>query len=87
VGFLDKLFSGNKVKRVGLTEIGKSKLENMVSAPDGIRLKILDYLESNGASTITELSNGVGYSQEKTKIAVNQMMRESWVQMVNGETK
>jgi hypothetical protein len=86
MSILDRIFGGHKIKRIGITEVGKTKLDNMVGA-DGIRIKILDHLESDGASTVQELTSSLGYSPDKIKVALHQMMRESWVQIVNSEMK
>jgi predicted transcriptional regulator len=87
MSILDRLFGGNKIKRVTITEVGKTKLDSIAAGASGIRLRILDHIESDGASTVAELSSSLGYSPDKIKVAVKQMMREGWVQIINSNAE
>lgn len=85
MSLLGRLFGGGKKSvRISVTEIGKQKLEQ-VAGESGIKMKIMSYLDESGASTVNELANShdlSGYGIERIKMAVNQLYRDGWVQMV-----
>lgn len=84
MGLLGGLFGGHKIKKIALTELGRNKSETLAGA-EGARLKILEWLDEHGSASVIEISNGTGLSQEKVKVAANQMLREGWVTIAKGE--
>jgi DNA-binding IscR family transcriptional regulator len=79
MGFLG--FGNKKATLVTLTELGKQKSEQVEQAT-GLRLKVVSYLEENGASSISEISSKIGYPQEQVKEMVNRLYKEQWVTIV-----
>jgi hypothetical protein len=82
MGMMDKIFGGKKkANLVVLTELGKHKSEDLIGQ-QGIRLKVVDYLDTHGESSISEISTGTGFPTEKVKIMVDKLQREQWVTTV-----
>ena len=78
---LDKIFGKKKSKLVVLTELGKHKAEDLVGS-NGIRLKVISYLEEHGESSISEISSGTNYPPEQVKVMIEKLQREQWVTTV-----
>lgn len=82
MGMMDKLFGQKKKsKLVTLTELGKHKAEDLVGS-QGIRLKVVSYLEEHDASSISEISSGTNFPPEQVKVMVEKLQREQWVTTV-----
>jgi predicted transcriptional regulator len=81
MGMLDKIFGKKKSKLVVLTELGKHKSEDLVGS-QGIRLKIVSYLDDKGESSISEIAAGTGFQAEQVKVMVEKLQREQWVTTV-----
>jgi predicted transcriptional regulator len=82
MGMLDKLF-GQKKKAIlySLNELGKSKAEQIIGS-NGIRLKVINYLDEHGSSSVSEISAGLQLPQEQIKTMLDKLCREQWVTTV-----
>jgi Sugar-specific transcriptional regulator TrmB. len=63
---------------VTLTDLGTQKHDEM--AVDGVRLDVLVYLKTNGASSEREIADNIHLDQPKVHKIVNEMMNEGWVE-------
>jgi DNA-binding IclR family transcriptional regulator len=66
------------MKKLGLTEVGKSKAE-VSSDMQGLRYAIINYVESHGESTLAEIADGVNANQSEVRAKVNQLTKENWL--------
>lgn len=75
-----RLFNGTKVRNpiVMLTPVGKKKADEYMSTD--IKAEIFMYLESNGASTVSDIASGIGQSPKIVERMVNKMERQHYVQ-------
>ncbi len=65
----------------GLTEVGKLKAEEF--GVEGKGWKMLSWLDDNGASSLREISEGLGLKEEDTKELLRRMMNEGYVRRVS----
>jgi DNA-binding MarR family transcriptional regulator len=76
-GFLGKLFS--KTSTIyRLTDLGKNKHDNMEA--EGPRLSVLVYLNDNKESSVREISENTGLSEQKIKAICDNMMAEGLIE-------
>jgi hypothetical protein len=64
--------------KVGLTELGKSKAEN-VGESVGLRYSIITYIEDKGVSSIAEIADGVNVHPLEVKKKIRQLVGEGWL--------
>jgi DNA-binding MarR family transcriptional regulator len=80
MGFLDNILGTKKkpAKLYGLSELGRHKSEDMIGS-NGVRLKVINYLEEHGESSCSEIAAGIGQQQEKVQMMLDKLTREQWV--------
>ena len=81
MGFLDKVMGKKSSKNVVLTELGKQKAEQ-VAGEGGARLKIASDLDQYGESSLREISERTGISEQKVKIWVDKLCDDGWCRNV-----
>lgn len=81
MGITDFLFGKKKSNLVALTELGRHKSEQ-IAGSQGLKLKVISYLEEHDASSIGEISSGISYPQEQVKQMVAKLYRDQWVTFV-----
>jgi MarR-like DNA-binding transcriptional regulator SgrR of sgrS sRNA len=66
------------MNKVALTETGKRKAE-VSSDMQGLRYAIINYIESHGDSTLSEVADAVNANQSEVRTKINQLIREDWL--------
>ena len=74
---IDSLLHRGKAT-VTLTELGTQKHDEM--AVDGVRLDVLVYLKSNGASSVREIADNLHVDEHKIRKTVEEMANEGWLE-------
>ena len=91
MGFADVLeqFKPKRKVRLGtrctytLTQLGKSKAEEFgLSGPSW---QVLAYLDENGQCTMRDITEGVHFSEEKTKEVLKRLIDSGYVKRVTAE--
>lgn len=72
------LFGKKKDTLYSLNELGRHKSEEMIGQ-HGLRLKVVNYLDEHGESSVSEISSGLNVPRESAKIMVEKLVREQWV--------
>ena len=78
MGIFDVLVGKKKSQLYTLTELGKTKADNMAGV-NKIRLDIISYMEEHGASSISEIASGTHYPEHQVKAIVSKLYKEQWV--------
>lgn len=77
MGFLDKALGRNKESSgITLTENGKAKAESIEQDGSILRLKVIDYLDENGASSYREIAEATGYEESRIKNLAKILFKE-----------
>jgi len=82
MGFLDNILGTKKKpsELVVLTELGKTRADNLIGASGSIRLRIMNFLEEHSeGATREELASSLRLPQDKVKMMVDKLIREQWV--------
>lgn len=77
------IFKAQTHDTFGLTSLGKEKAEKFTST--NADSMILNHLNENGVSTISEISQDLRTSPQKVKMVVRSLMRRGYVRKVNSE--
>ena len=76
---LDGLLGKKKIHNWTLTELGKHKAEDM-EGNEGIRLKIVSYIDEHGASSVGKIAEHYGYSEAQVRTMMNKLYKQDrWV--------
>jgi hypothetical protein len=81
MGMLDGILGKRKPRNYILTELGKTKADQM-AGNEGITLKILSHLEENGESNSREIAERYGYSEKQIQAKLEVLRRkDGWVDL------